>query len=167
VLHNLTAGLEAAVEWFGRLAALCCILLVLLVAGNVFGRYFLSTGTIWLEELEWHLLSPIALLGMAYTLLHGDQVRVDFLFDRFSPRAKALIEVLTGVLIVIFAGVLVKLSIPFVMQAYRIGEGSPNPGGVDYRFLLKAFIPLGFAVLAVQGVCHVLKHSASVLNPRK
>lgn len=167
MLEDITTGLEAAVEFFGRLAALTCILLVLLVAGNVFGRYFLNSGTIWLEELEWHLLSPIALLGMAYTLLHGDQVRVDVLFDRFPPRVQAMIEVVTGILIVAFAVILVKLSIPFVLQAYRIGEGSPNPGGVDHRFLLKSFIPLGFALLALQGACHVVKHSISVLNSRK
>lgn len=167
MLARVTATMEAAVEFFGRLAALASILLVLLVAGNVFGRYFLNSGAIWLEELEWHLLSPIALLGMAYTLLHGEQVRVDVLFDRFSPRLKAIIEVLTGLLVVAFAVIVVKLSIPFVLQAYNMGEGSPNPGGVNHRFLLKAFIPLGFALLALQGLCHTVKHSASVLNPGK
>ncbi len=159
--------LEAVVEWFGRLGALACLLLVLLVGGNVLGRYLLNAGTIWLEELEWHLLSPIALLGMAYTLLHGEQVRVDVLFDRFSPRWKSIIEVVTGLLIVVFGVVLLKLSLPFVQQSYNIGEGSPNPGGINHRFLLKAFLPLGFGLLAVQGACHAVKSFISVLNPGK
>lgn len=58
--------LEAVVERCGRLAAWVCVGLVLVVAGNVFARYFFRTGTIWLQELEWHLISPIALLVMAW-----------------------------------------------------------------------------------------------------
>lgn len=157
-LTRISLALEAVVDFFGRLAAWTCVALALLVSANVFARYFLSFGTIWLQELEWHLISPIAMFGMSYTLLKGDQVRVDVLYDRMTPRQQRLMEVTTGVLLVIFSAIMVKLSWPFVMQAYRVGEGSPNPGGLPYRFLLKSFIPLGFALLGVQGLCHALKN---------
>ncbi len=143
----------------GRLAAWTCVGLVLLVAANVLARYFFRTGTIWLQELEWHLISPIALIGMAYTLLKGEQVRVDFWFDKMAPRTRVAIEIVTGVLIVIFSIILIRLSIPFVLQSYNMGEGSPNPGGLGNRYLLKAFIPLGFALLALQGACHAIRHT--------
>lgn len=158
-------ALEAVVDFFGRLAAWACIILAVLVSANVFARYFFSFGTIWLQELEWHLLSPIATVGMSYALLKGDQVRVDILFDHMSVRQKLWIEVGTGILLVIFSAVLIKLSWPFVMQAYRIGEGSPNPGGLPYRFILKSFIPFGFALLGLQGFCHTLKHILVLRNP--
>lgn len=150
--------LEAVVDFFGRLAAWACVALTLLVSGNVFLRYFFSYGTIWLQELEWHLLSPIAAIGMSYALLKGDQVRVDILFEHMTPRQKTIMEIITGILLVIFAVIMIKLSWPFVMQAYRVGEGSPNPGGLPYRFLLKAFIPFGFALLGLQGLSHTLKN---------
>ncbi len=155
-----------AVNVAGRLAAWTCVALVLVVAGNVLARYFFRTGTIWLQELEWHLISPIALLGMSYALLGGEQVRVDFLFDRMPAGLRNAIEVLTGLLLVIFAVIAVKLSLPFVMQAYRIGEGSPNPGGLGSRWLLKAFIPLGFALLGLQGAAHAIRHALTFRGTR-
>jgi TRAP-type mannitol/chloroaromatic compound transport system permease small subunit len=156
--------LEAAVNIFGRIAAYVSVALVLVVAGNVFARYFFHTGTILLQELEWHLISPIALLGMSYTLLKGEQVRVDFLFDQMPPALRHVIEIATGILTTIFAVIVVKLSLPFVEQAWRIGEGSPNPGGMPYRFALKALIPIGFALLAVQGLAHTFRHGLAVLQ---
>ncbi len=159
MVDRAVAALEAVVEVCGRLAAWVCVVLVLVVAGNVLARYFLRTGTIWLQELEWHLISPIALLGMAYALKHGEQVRVDVLFERMPALGQRVVEVLTGLLTLAFALIMLRLSLPFVLQAWSTGEGSPNPGGIPYRFALKAFIPLGFALLALQGLAHTLKHA--------
>jgi TRAP-type mannitol/chloroaromatic compound transport system permease small subunit len=166
-IRRCAAVLEAAVNVFGRLAAYVCVALVLIVAGNVLGRYLFRTGTVWFEEFEWHLISPIALIGMSYTMLKGEQVRVDFLFDRMSNRMKHAVEIATGLLAIAIAVIVVKLSLPYVEQAYRIGEGSPNPGGVGQRWLLKAFIPLGFTLLALQGLAHCLRHSLALFaKPR-
>lgn len=164
-LPRIVFALEAVVDFFGRFAAWACIILALLVSTNVFARYFFSFGTIWLQELEWHLVSPIAAVGMSYALLQGDQVRVDIFFDRMSQRQQTLIEIATGILLVIFSIILIKLSWPFVMQAYNVGEGSPNPGGLPHRFLLKAFIPFGFALLALQGLSHALKSIVALQGP--
>lgn len=158
-LERLVEALEGAVALFGRLAALTCIVLVILVAGNVLARYFLSAGAIWLQELEWHLISPIALFGMSYALLAGEQVRVDVFYERFPAWLKRAVEVLTGLLLAGFAAWMFKLSIPFVAQSWRLNEGSPNPGGLPWRFALKSLLPLGFALLAAQGLCHALRHA--------
>jgi TRAP-type mannitol/chloroaromatic compound transport system permease small subunit len=91
--ERLADVIEAVVDVFGRLAALVGVALVLLVAGNVFARYFFRTGTIWLQELEWHLIAPIALIGMSYTLLKGEQVRVDFLYEQMPLALRQVIEI--------------------------------------------------------------------------
>ena len=161
---RLAGAIEAVVNVFGLLAAYVGVALVLLVAGNVFARYFFRTGTIWLQELEWHLIAPIALIGMSYTLLKGEQVRVDFLYEQMPKVVRDVIEMVTGVLTIIFAIIVVKLSLPFVEQAWRIGEGSPNPGGMPYRSLLKAMIPIGFALLALQGLAHTVRHGLALLQ---
>jgi len=161
---RLASAVEAVVDLFGRLAAYVCVALVLLVAGDVFARYFFHTGTIWLQELQWHLISPIALIGMSYTLLKGEQVRVDFLYDQMPTASRHLVEIVTGLLTIVFAVIVVRLSLPFVEQAYSIGEGSPNPGGMPHRFALKALIPIGFALLAAQGLAHTLRHGLALLQ---
>ena len=162
--ERLADVIEAIVDVFGRLAALVGVALVLIVAGNVFARYFFRTGTIWLQELEWHLIAPIALIGMSYTLLKGEQVRVDFLYERMPLALRQVIEIATGILTIIFAVIVVKLSLPFVEQAWRIGEGSPNPGGMPHRGVLKALIPFGFVLLALQGLAHTMRHGVALLR---
>lgn len=162
--ERLADAIEAIVDVFGRLAALVGVALVLLVAGNVFARYFFRTGTIWLQELEWHLIAPIALIGMSYTLLKDEQVRVDFLYEQMPLPLRRVIEIATGILTIIFAVIVVKLSLPFVEQAWRMGEGSPNPGGMPHRAVLKALIPFGFALLALQGLAHILRHGLALLR---
>lgn len=150
---------DMVVRAFGVFAAWVCVALVLLVAGDVFVRYLFRTGAVWAQELQWHLVSPIALFGMSYALLSGEQVRVDVFYERFSPGWQRFVEVLGGLLMIALGVIVVKLSLPWVDMSYARGEGSPNPGGLPYRFVLKAFIPLGFGLLAVQGLAHVLRHA--------
>lgn len=157
--------LEGLVRVFGVLAAWICVALVLLVAGDVFARYLFRTGAVWAQELQWHLISPIALFGMSYALLSGEQVRVDVLFEHMSPTLQRIVEVIGGLLILTLGLLLIRLSWPWVEMSYMRGEGSPNPGGLPYRFLLKGLIPLGFALLAIQGLAHTLRH-AFALPPK-
>ncbi|WP_322895321.1 MULTISPECIES: TRAP transporter small permease subunit [unclassified Yoonia] len=158
-------GLEQIVRLFGIIAAWLCLALVLLVAGDVFARYLFDTGAVWAQELQWHLISPIALFGMSYALFSGEQVRVDVLYEHFSPQLQRIVEIIGGLLIIALGVLLVKLSWGWVGMSYTRGEGSPNPGGLPFRYLLKAMIPLGFALLTLQGVAHVLRH-AFALPPR-
>ena len=119
-------------------------------------RYGFSIGSIWTQELEWHIMVPICLFGMSYALRQGEHVRVDVLFQYFSPRNKHLVDVITALLGDDLLSLLVIwLSIPYVWQSWSIGEGTANPGGIDYRYIVKALIPIGFAMffaaVAVRG----------------
>jgi TRAP-type mannitol/chloroaromatic compound transport system permease small subunit len=144
------------VDFAGWAAALSGLALVLVVGGNVLLRYVFNTGSVAMQELEWHLVSPIALLGMAYGMRHGGHVRVDFLYDRLSDRARAMIDLFSAVLMVILGAAIIWFAIPYVNQSIMMGEGSPDPGGLPYRFLLKAFIPVGFGLLFVQAIAQAL-----------
>ncbi len=158
-------GIEGAVRLAGWIAAWTCVALVLLVAGDVFIRYFLRTGSVWFQELQWHLISPIALFGMSYALYCGEQVRVDVLFERFPAWLCRLIEVLGGIALMGFAAYAAYLAWPWVLQSWTRGEASPNPGGLPFRWALKGLIPVGFALLALQGLAHALRHGFGLPNP--
>ncbi|QDF95322.1 C4-dicarboxylate ABC transporter permease [Azoarcus sp. DD4] len=163
-MNTLLKPLEHAIVLFGWVARLAVLALVLLVAANVLLRYAFSWSPVGLQEVEWHLISPIALLGMAYAVYHRADVRVDFIYDRFGPRARAAVDLASGLLTLGVGVVIAWLAIPYVMQAYDIGEGSPDPGGLPWRYLLKAFIPLGFSLLAVQGLIDTLRAAASLFG---
>lgn len=158
VYSPISDVLESVIDWIGRGTAWLCLGMVVLVAINVILRYLFRIGPVSLQEFEWHLMSPIALIGMSYALRHGDHVRVDIFFERFGRTLQEFIDLVAAIVTVIIAIVIIKLSLGFVYQAYAIGEGSPDPGGLPYRFLLRAFIPLGFALLAVQAFAQAIRH---------
>ncbi len=150
-------AIDRFIDRIGQATAWICLAIVLVVAVNVILRYLFRIGPMSLQELEWHLMSPIALIGMSYALRHGDHVRVDIFFDGFSPKLQAIIDLVAALMTVVVSLIVIKLSFNFVYQAYSIGEGSPDPGGLPYRFLLRSFIPLGFILLAVQGLANVIR----------
>ncbi len=158
VYSPISDRLESVIDWIGRGTAWLCLGMVVLVAINVILRYLFRIGPVSLQELEWHLMSPIALIGMSYALRHGDHVRVDIFFERFGRTLQEFIDLAAAIVTVIIAIIIIKLSLGFVYQAYAIGEGSPDPGGLPHRFLLRAFIPLGFALLAVQAFAQAIRH---------
>jgi TRAP-type mannitol/chloroaromatic compound transport system permease small subunit len=150
--------IDAFIDLFGRITAWSSFALAIVMAGNVLLRYVFHTGSVWSQELEWHLMAPICLFGMSYALRHGEHVRVDVLFAAFSPRAKNFVELVSSLLLIAISLIVIWLSIPYVMQSWWIGEGSANPGGIPARYLLKALIPLGFALMVVQGVGQAIRY---------
>jgi TRAP-type mannitol/chloroaromatic compound transport system permease small subunit len=142
--------IEAFIDATGRLTLYLTLAMIGLVAVNVLLRYAFSFGSVWAQELEWHLLAAVILFGMSYALQRGDNVRVDVFYADFSPRAKYVVNLVSGLLTLTVALIFIKLSLGYVAQAWSIGETSADPGGVPFRWAVKGLIPLGFALLALQ-----------------
>ncbi len=155
-LAALRAGIERFTDVTGRATAWLVLVIVVLMATNVLLRYLFSYGTVWAQELEWHLLAPLILFGISYALLHGEHVRVDVLYAGFSPRKKLYVDLLSAVLAMLISAIIIALSLKYVQQAWVIGEQSSDPGGLPYRWLLKALIPLGFSFLILQSLAQAL-----------
>lgn len=155
--EKLAGGIDRFTDLVGRATSWLALGLALVMGGNVLLRYGFSIGFIWSQELEWHILVPICLLGMSYALQAGEHVRVDVLFQYFSPRAKHFVEIVAAVIAMILSILVIKLSFHYVMQSWSILEGSANPGGLDHRYIIKAFIPIGFALFFVQAFSEAIK----------
>ena len=123
-------------------------------------RYLFNSGSIAIQELEWHLFSIILLLGSAYTLKHDEHVRLDIFYSSklINDKVRIWFDVLGTLLILLpFCLLIIVSAWPFVTQAYIHNEISPDPGGLPARWLIKAAIPLGFFFLLIQGIAEVLK----------
>ena len=149
--------IERFIDGVGRATSWLALAIVLLMATNVVLRYLFSYGSVWSQELEWHLLAPLILFAIAYALLKGEHVRVDVAYTHFSPRAKEIVNIVSALLCLAISVVIILLSIKYVQQAYVIGEKSADPGGLTHRWILKALIPIGFALLTLQSVAEVAK----------
>lgn len=140
-------------ERIGVVVSWLTTVLVAVVCYDVFTRYLLKSSLVAVQELQWHLFSVIFLIGAAYTLKHGKHVRVDVFYNRFSVKTRAWVDLLGSLIFLLpFCLVAIWCSHTFVINAFTIGEGSPDPGGLPARFILKAAIPVGFLLLALQGL---------------
>ncbi len=165
-LDKAADGAEGVVRAIGHVAAWTGFALVVVVAGNVLFRYLLGVGAVALQEAEWHLMAVGALFGMSYGLSVGGEVRVDALYERFGPRGQAVVDLLTAILKTLIALAILHLSLGYVGQSYAIDEGSPDPGGLGNRWLLKAAIPVAFGLLALQGAAMGLRATARLIDGR-
>jgi TRAP-type mannitol/chloroaromatic compound transport system permease small subunit len=150
--------LEAVIEFVGTLVNWIWILLVLVIVGNVVGRYAFSVNYIWIEEMQWHMYAVGFMLGIGYALKHDAHVRVDVLAMTMGPRTRAWIELLGIVLLlapVIY--MILTYAIPFVEASWRRGERSSAPGGLANRWAIKALIIVAFSYLGLAALARLLR----------
>lgn len=165
VLKKISLTIDAINEWVGRFVAWVTFLVVLVVFVDVVMRYLFKTTFVFTQELEWHLFAFIFLMGAGYTLLKDGHVRVDIIYQRLGPKARAWIN-LIGVILFLIPGciMIIATSIDFVQSSYAVMEGSPDPGGIPYRFIIKACVPCGFVLVLIQGVSLGIKSLLTILG---
>jgi TRAP-type mannitol/chloroaromatic compound transport system permease small subunit len=151
-------AIDAVNDRVGRWASWLAVLLVAVTTYDVVMRYLFRISFVFVQELEWHLFAVMFLIGAGYTHLRNDHVRVDIIYARLGTRTKAWID-LVGSLVFLFptAFLLIWTSIPWVAASAAVLEGSPDPGGIPGRFVLKAVLPLGFFLVGLQGISETLK----------
>ncbi|MBT8348251.1 MAG: TRAP transporter large permease subunit, partial [Sulfurovum sp.] len=150
--------LDRISKYAGIIAAFLVLVLSLLVAYDAIMRYLFSSGSIALQEVEWHLFDVIFLLGLTYALKHDKHVRVDIFFERYSKENRAIVQILSMLLLVIpFSLVFLSDSIDMLTQSYLQNEISSDPGGLTHRYLIKGVLALSFILLIIQALSEVFK----------
>lgn len=134
---------------------------VAVIVAAVVGRYAFGAGSVMAEEIEWHLAGAAWLIGLSYTLVSDDHVRVDVIHERLSLKKQVWIELL-GLLFLLlpFVGIGLYVAWPYFMSSYLQGEVSQAPAGLPYRWALKFFLPLSFGLLIVAAVSRLSKCTA-------
>ncbi|MEE8326078.1 MAG: TRAP transporter small permease subunit [candidate division NC10 bacterium] len=149
----------------GRATSWITAVLVVVTTSDVLLRYVFNASFVFIHELEWHLFAVLFLMAAGYTHLKGKHVRVDILYTRLSPRRQALVDLAFGLLFLFpTCFLLIKSSLPFVAHSWAVLEGSPDPGGLPARYLLKAVIPVGFILIGLQGISETIKNTYIVLQ---
>lgn len=154
-------------EWIGSVIVTSAVFIfILVIFSNVILRYLFNTSYVFMAELEWHLFSFIFLLGAGFTLLHDGHVRVDVFYSLMNRRKKAIVNCI-GVLLFLIPScyMVLKTTIPWAVDAYKVGEVSLDPGGIPARFVLKACLPIGYFLMLIQGISLFIKSSLVMLEP--
>jgi TRAP-type mannitol/chloroaromatic compound transport system permease small subunit len=170
-LLALARTIDALTERVGRVVIWLVLVATLISAGNALSRYLLGVSSnAWLE-IQWYLFGAMFLLAAGYTLKHNGHVRIDILYNRFGPRGQAWIDLAGGLLFLLPMAVLLAwLAWPMFHEAWVTHEMSPDAGGL-VRWPVKLLLPVGFGLLALQGVAEIIKRigvlSGHLVLPRE
>ena len=158
-MREVARRIDAFQERFGQAVSWLMFGMVVVVFGDVIFRYVFNRSWVFVQELEWHLFGVVYLLAAGYTMLHNEHVRVDIVYAKLSPRKKAWVDlVLLFVMFFPSCVLVIYTTFPFVRNSFVVNEGSPDPGGIPARWVLKSVIILAFLLLILQGISQVIKN---------
>ena len=150
--------LELLIKWVGHLAGFALAALILLVVYDALMRYIFQSGSIALQELEWHLFDVVIMLGIAYTLQRASHVRVDIFYDQYSDKMRHIVNIIGAIFFILpFSLMIIYVGFDFVLLSFEQLESSSNPGGLSYRYIVKSLLPVAFVLLIVQTLIEVYK----------
>lgn len=171
LLLAISRAVDALTTWVGKMLIWMILAATLISAGNAIIRKLVGTSSnAWLEA-QWYLFAAVFMLGGGYAFLRNAHVRIDFVSSRFSPRTRNLIDV-GGIVFFLFplCYMMGSLGWPVFHNAWVSGEVSSNAGGL-LRWPVYLLLPVGFALLALQGLSELIKrvafltgHGPDVLN---
>lgn len=158
-IDKLTEGIGKTIAWLTLIMMLVTCLVVLL-------RYGFNIGSIALQETVTYLHAIVLLMGAGYTLKHNGHVRVDILYQRFSYKIQAWIDLL-GTLLFLFPVCIfiIWFSWDYVASSIAIQEKSQESGGLPFVYLLKLMIPTMAVLLLIQGIAEAIKNINILKNP--
>jgi len=150
--------IDAFIRWIGAATSWVWVVLVAVITVNVVMRYVFGQGRIEFEELQWHVYAIGFLIGLSYCYEADDHVRIDVLYDGFSPRLKAWIEFL-GILFFLlpFLALILIYAVPFIAYSFSIHEVSEAPGGLPFRWAIKSFLFIGVILLLLAAVARFMR----------
>jgi len=166
-LLALSRAIDALNERLSWIADWLVFLSCLISAGNAFSRYAFSiSSNAWLE-IQWYMFGAVVMLGASFTLRRNEHVRVDIVYSNLSTRRQIGIDIFGTILFLLPATIImVYLSWPVFYNSWTEGEISGNAGGL-IRWPIKIFLPLGFALLSLQGISELIKRIAMLTGHMK
>ena len=162
VLLRLSGAIDWLNEKFGVIANYLVLLACVISAGNAGSRYvFSESSNAWLE-VQWYMFAGMVLLGGPYALKMNEHVRVDLIYGMVSERTRIWIDIVGGILFLMpICVILTYFTWPWFVESWYLNEGSSNAGGL-IRWPVKLVLPVGFALMALQGFSEIVKRIAAL-----
>ena len=160
-----------AIDWlnarFGAVANWLVLIACLISAGNAASRYaFSASSNAWLE-VQWYMFAGMVLLGGPYTLYRNEHVRVDLFYGAAGERTRIWIDIIGGIFFLLpICIILTYFTWGWFVDSWRINESSSNAGGL-IRWPVKLLLPVGFALMALQGISEIIKRFEALAHHRR
>lgn len=173
-LLQVSHVLERICAYAARFAAALLLVLMCVIIYDVIGRRFYNTGSVALQELEWHLHGTIALLCFGFTYTRNGHVRIDLVQQHFSDRARLWLE-LAGIALFLtpFLIAIIYFGYDFALRSFVRNEGSSGGLGLSHRWIIKSTVPIS-GIISLFGawsvglrIIAVLSHTPNATTPFK
>ena len=162
-IARLANGIDRINAAVGRWAMWCSLYIVIAEFAVVALRYLFGLGSIRLQESVLYAHAALFMLAAAWVLQVDGHVRVDIFCTRAAPRTRALVDLFGAIFFLLpFAIVLMLVALPYAERSWSIFEGSPQPSGLPFVYLLKTLIPLFTALVGLQGLAQATRAALSL-----
>lgn len=162
---RIGAFIDSFTELTGKLIAWLTLLLMLVTCVVVVMRYFLSTGSIALQESITYLHAALFMLGAAFTLQQGGHVRVDIFYRRLGYRLRAVVDIAGGLLFLMPLCIsMAWLCWDYVLNSWSIREISSEGTGLPFIYLLKSLLLIMPLTLLLQGIAEIIRNILVLAN---
>jgi len=160
---DITKPLNKITDKAGDISAILIVFLAIFIVYDIGMRYLFNSGSIAIQELQWHIFDIAFLLGISYTLKQNGHVRVDIFYEKYLDNTKLSMQILSMLLLVIPSSILIGVGgFEMAMQSFAQGEISSDPGGLEYRFIIKSFISIAFILVILQAISITIKAFAKL-----
>jgi TRAP-type mannitol/chloroaromatic compound transport system permease small subunit len=150
--------IDSIITVTGRWVCWLNVILILVILLQVVLRYGFGQGQVFLEEIQWYLYAIVVMFGISYGVVTDAHIRMDLVYGNLSPRAQEWIEVFGQLLFVLpFALILFIKGVDFVESSWRVNEGSPSPGGLPWRWAIKAALPASMLLYMLASFSRIIK----------
>lgn len=143
-------------EWSGKIVSYVALFVVFVITFEVVMRHVLHSPTNWAHETTMYLCAAIYLISGAYVHRYRGHINMDIVYTRFSPRIKAIVDLLTFPIIFLFCGMLIWFGGKFFWSSFTIGEVSLSPWGPPI-YPVKLLIPLSGFLVLLQGLANIFR----------
>jgi len=163
MLTNLCQFIDKTNAYIGKIVAYGTLLMAVIMFSVVVLRYGFNLGWIAMQESITYLHAAVFLLGSAYTYQQNGHVRVDVFYRRFSPKGKTLVDLFGCVFFMLPVSLYIAITCwPYVMESWQLFEGSREPGGLPYLYVLKSFLLIFSITMVLQSISEIVKHCISL-----
>ena len=167
-IARIADAIDRTTAAIGRIAVWCSLYIVAAEFAVVVLRYALGIGSIRLQESVLYAHAGLFLLAAAWTLQQGGHVRVDIFYAQARPQTRALVDLFGAVVFLLpFAAALFVLTLPYVERSWLIFEGSPQPSGLPFVYLLKTVILIFAVLIGLHGVAQGFRAALTLSAPSR
>ncbi len=157
---KFATGMDWLSERFAQIASYTVLLSAMICAGNAFIRYGIDWSSNGLLEIQWYLFAWMVMVGAPYVLKVNEHVRVDLLYGKLKGNGPVYVDIIGLIVFLLpIMGFMAYLSYPYFLRTYLSGEMSQNAGGL-IRWPAVLALPVGFAMVWLQGVAELIKRVA-------